>query len=137
MTIRGYMSTAARALLFVLVALPLVSWNTQFFPLVSPKAFFLFVVVEIAALCFLWSHAKSCLRVRAPILAFGIYVGVQVLAAVFGIDTPLSFWSEAGRMTGVIALVHVLAASCLMAGVFCTVRQWESLLLASATEALL
>lgn len=92
------------------------NWGTSglYFPFISGKNLIFRVLVEIAF--FSWvvlalKDASYRLSVRkSPILvAYSIFMGVLLLADIFGIDPFRSFWSNFERMEGYVAHLHFFA----------------------------
>ncbi|MBI4435308.1 O-antigen ligase family protein [Candidatus Uhrbacteria bacterium] len=130
----------ARIILYAVLFVPLVLYEPLFFPLVSPKAFFLIIVSWLLMLFVVWGIGLRRLSLPSVgVIAFAIsaYVLVQFLAAVFGVDSTLSFWSQPDRMTGVVLLLFLLAIFWASIVLLREHEQWEWLMLISITVALL
>lgn len=97
----------------LLLAVPLLVANDMFFPLITPKAYFFRVVVEIIFL--LWiilalfypKYRPKVGYISASIFIFMIGI---FLANIFGANWSHSFWSNFERMEGYVTLLHLFAA---------------------------
>ncbi|MEN9337871.1 MAG: hypothetical protein RIQ41_185 [Candidatus Parcubacteria bacterium] len=92
------------------------NWGTSglYFPFISGKNFIFRILVEVAF--FSWvvlalKDASYRLSIRkSPILiAYSIFMGVLLLADIFGVDPFRSFWSNFERMEGYVAHLHFFA----------------------------
>lgn len=100
-------------LLLVFVSVfPFFTLSNFTFPFVTSKAILFFLVAEI--LFGLWilyiAHQPQAMqRMLHPILyTVTVFLGVIVVASVFGRDWNLSMWSYPERMSGIVTLVHTL-----------------------------
>lgn len=97
--------------LFLVLLTPLVVSNSLFFPFVTGKVFFFRIVVEIIfaawlVLCLFDAEVRPRI---SPILAiFVAFVGVILLADIFGVYSPKSLWSNFERMEGFVTMLHLL-----------------------------
>lgn len=120
--------TITRICLFLSLAAPVVYLNSFFFPFVTPKAIFLFAVglVTLVSLVWFMCSRRGWVPVWSPIgTAVTIFVVVQFVAALFGADPLMSFWSNPGRMTGTFLSVHLLVLFFAMITVLHTRQAWD------------
>ncbi|MBU4142776.1 O-antigen ligase family protein, partial [Patescibacteria group bacterium] len=143
-----------KILLAACLATPLLAWSGVLFPYTAPKAFAFRVLVEIAAVFYLYLALKypnfrpsffSChceTRIagrsnpvdggnisglpRRPALtgllattaAVLIFLAINFLAALFGIDFYTSFWGNLERMGGIWGLLHFVVWFFMLTSVF-------------------
>lgn len=96
--------------LFAALFVPLYIANSLYFPYVSGKNFLFRVIVGVivATWAMLAVRDKSYRPSKSALLyAFGAFVFVMLLAALFGVDTGDSIWSNFERMEGWITLIHL------------------------------
>lgn len=131
--------TLTRICLFLSLAAPVVYLNSFFFPFVTPRAIFLFAVglVTLVSLVWFMCSRRGWVPVWSPIgTAVTIFVVVQIIAALFGADPLMSFWSNPGRMTGTFLSVHLLVLFVAMITVLRTRRAWDIFFSANVSVAL-
>jgi O-antigen ligase len=96
--------------LLLLCTTPLIFYRPVFQYYVAPKTFFLLALAQIVVLFIVWTgntHAIPKLAKQPITIVLSIFVCIQLLAAVLGVDVWNSFWSAPGRMTGVFLLIHL------------------------------
>jgi len=97
---------------YLLMFTPLMISGKFFFPFVGPKSLYFFGLVEIivAAYAILAIfHPEYRPRLNILLVAISAFIGISVLASVFGPDLLNSFWSKHERMTGLLMWFHLLA----------------------------
>jgi len=97
---------------YLLVFTPLIISGKFFFPFVGPKSLYFFGLVEIivAAYAILAIfHSEYRPRLNTLLVTISAFVGISILASVFGPDLFNSFWSKYERMTGLLMWFHLLA----------------------------
>lgn len=95
--------------LFVVPFIPLVISPALFFPFISGKGFAFRIIVEIIfALWLILALRDSEYRPRVSHILTGVllFIGVLLVANIFGVAPYKSFWSNFERMEGFIALLH-------------------------------
>lgn len=113
--------------LFLITLTPLFVSSSLLFPFITGKAFFFKIVVDVIFAAYL------ILAVRDPqympkkswltYLVF-IFLGVVLIADIFGINPHKSFWSNFERMEGFFLILH-LALFYLVAGANLVKEQWN------------
>ncbi len=101
------------------------------FPFIVGKALFGRVVIEI--IFGLWLVlAFKYPEYRVPrswlLLVFGVYLGINVLAGMFGVSFQLSLWSTYERMQGTVDLAHWYAFTLVLVSVARSWVNWRTLL---------
>lgn len=89
--------------------IPLVISPALFFPFISGKGFAFRIIVEIIfALWLILALRDSEYRPRVSHILTGalLFIGVLLIANIFGVAPYRSFWSNFERMEGFIALLH-------------------------------
>ena len=113
---------------FVVSAGPL---PDAYFPFIVGKALYARSLIEV--MFALW----VVLALRSPdyrpprswiLLGFIIFVGVSLLAGVWGVSLQRSLWSTYERMQGIVDLVHWFALAVVLTSVFRSLAQWRWLL---------
>lgn len=131
--------TLTRISLFLSLATPVVYLNSFFFPYVTPKSIFLFSLGLLAFLFLAWFvfSKGGWAPIWSPIATtVAVLVGMHVLAAVFGADPVMSFWSIPGRMTGTFLFLHLFVLFLAMITVLRTRGGWEVFFATSVLVAL-
>lgn len=97
---------------YLLVFTPLIISGKFFFPFVGPKTLYFFGLVQIivAAYAILAIfHSEYRPRLNTLLITISTFIGISVLASIFGPDLFNSFWSKYERMTGLLMWFHLLA----------------------------
>ena len=101
------------------------------FPFIVGKALFARLVIEVVFALWL-VLALRYPQYRIPrswlVLAFGVYLAVNVLTGVFGVSFQLSLWSTYERMQGIVDLAHWFAFILVLSAVARTWVNWRMLL---------
>lgn len=109
--------------------IPFIVADSQLFPFITGKAFVFRIVTEILfALWIVGMFYDSSLRLRFSWIlgTVAIFVGVTIIADVFGVDFYRSFWSNFERMEGLITTLHLLAYFIVAGSVLNTKRHWTA-----------
>lgn len=110
---------------------PLLMSVSFIFPYTVPKSFVFRILVELAAVGYLYLAFKySSLRPPKTTLfwAVVIFIIINFLAAIGGADFYASFWGGLERMGGVWSLMHFGAWFFMLVGVFKASQEWLNLL---------
>ena len=124
---------------YLLMCTPLVFSPRLLFPHSSTKGYVIFALVELVALGALWLLVKRPerrWRWDATSVTLTVFVGILVLASLFGVDPSFSFWASVDRITGGFMWMHLLALYLVVRTVFVTKEDWERLLTVSVAVAL-
>lgn len=121
------------------MAVPLVFHRFVLFPHSSSKAYVLMALIEILAvgtLWLMWRQPSVRPRVTWTSIALTVFVGVLLLASVFGVDPSFSFWASIDRITGGLMWVHLLVFFWTVTTLIGTKEQWRGVLMASVAVGL-
>ena len=118
---------AVRLLLVLVLATPLVVGIDIIYPFVTGKALYSRALIALAFATWAvlalarpaWRPPRSTLLVLV-----GLGLLVAAVAAVFGVSPQFSFWSNYGRMEGLLDLAHWAAFAVMAASMFRTRRDW-------------
>ena len=108
---------------FLVLILPVVYFNSYFFPYVSSKTFFLYGFVEILATLLIYSIifdksyrlSKRTLLYFLPLLGFVLWMSI---AGILAVNPILSLWGSISRGIGLFTIYHLLALSFIVASIF-------------------
>lgn len=106
---------AARFLLYLTALTPLLFAGSFYFPYVVPRTILFRVLVEAAALIFIWLWCQGRIRLSTSrrwyhnyfILALGLIIAVDFTAAVFGLSFNNSLFGDIERSWGVYTVAHL------------------------------
>jgi len=116
-----------RICFYLLLFVPLFVWGRFYFPFVFPKTALFLVLVEIAALAYVFliiSYPEYRPKISYIGQALLVFLVVVFIASFFGIDFYRSFWSSYERMTGIVTLVHLFAFFIILTSVFKNEKDW-------------
>ncbi len=110
-------------LLFATALTPLIVSDKFLYPFVSPRTGFFYLLIEIAFVLFLVILASGYIRKNEIkgnylLLAFGIFVLVNILSAFFGASLQDSIFGNIERSWGILTLVHVFVFFLLLRSFF-------------------
>jgi O-antigen ligase len=111
----------------VITFTPFVISGNYFFPFVGVKSLFFMALVEIilAAWIILLSFSKKYRpRFNALLIALGLFLLVQILSSVFGVDFSRSFWSKFERMSGILMQLHLFTFFLVISSVLKRKEDW-------------
>ncbi|MBI3305408.1 O-antigen ligase family protein [Candidatus Parcubacteria bacterium] len=114
-------------LLAAVLLTPLWVNSRFFFPFITTKTLYVRLVIEVALFCYLIliaSHPQYRPRRSLIWWAGGAYLGVVVLASIFGVNFSRSFWGNVERGEGIIMLLHLAAYAVIVASVVASEREW-------------
>ncbi|HSX37473.1 MAG TPA: O-antigen ligase family protein [Chlamydiales bacterium] len=110
--------------------LPLVGFVNSFslyYPYVTAKAFFLRILIECmtpAAALLWWADPNSRLK-KSPILySYMGFMGILLIADLFGVDLHQSFWGTFMRMEGFLTHLHFFALFLIASMVMDSEKLW-------------
>lgn len=112
----------------LLLCTPLLVANSLFFPFITGKAFFFRTIVELVFACWLVLIAiDKNYRPRRSLLLWVVlgFMAVLAAAALFGINSYRSFWSNFERMEGLVTYFHLLALFLVASTVINTEKWWQ------------
>ncbi|MDA1334856.1 MAG: O-antigen ligase family protein [bacterium] len=98
-----------------------------FFPFITVKNFYFRIVAELTigawgALAIINPDYRP--RKNPILIAFTIFIGVILLASIFGVDPYHSFWSNFERMEGLITHLHLLGLLFVLTSLFKKEYEW-------------
>src|SRR3989344_1537026 len=94
------------------VLIPFIISKSMFFPFITGKNFAFRIIVELLLggwLILAWNDPAYRLRFSWILAAVTVFLGIVMLADIFGEDPLRSFWSNYERMDGFITLLHLFA----------------------------
>lgn len=130
--IENAIATAVRVLLLLACATPLVAgYMITVHPFTVGKSIYAWTLILLALV--LWTvlitHAPQYRPRRSWILAALLaFLAISCIAALLGVDTSRSIWSDHARMTGVFDLAHWCAFAVMVSSMFRSREQWRTLL---------
>ena len=133
-----YQTSIEKALLFsiragalLVLLMPLIVSDKTLFPFIVGKALYSRALIEIVFglwLVLAYSQPNHRPPRSSLLVAFGIYLVVGLLAALFGVSIQRSLWSTYERMQGIIDLAHWFALTVVLTSVFRSFLHWRYLL---------
>ncbi|MEK7478395.1 MAG: O-antigen ligase family protein [Patescibacteria group bacterium] len=110
-----------KSLLFIVPFVPLYIATGLFFPFITGKAFVFRVIIELAFV--LWAVLAFFYKEYRPqknvlFYSLAVFVGIVLLATIFGINPLRSFWSNFERMEGFITYLHLFAYFLVLGNMF-------------------
>ena len=120
-----------RAGVLLLLLMPLIVSEQSYFPFIVGKALYSRAVIEVIfGLWLVLAYRYPSYRLPRSwlLLAFGIWLGISLLAALTGVSIQRSLWSTYERMQGVVDLAHWFAFALVLTSVFRSWLNWRVLL---------
>jgi O-antigen ligase len=131
------MTKAIKALLYIVPFTVIVFTPNLYYPYVTGKAFFFRLIIEAALLLLFMAYAQAAplafkKALRSPLtIPIGIFLGITLIATIFGIDPSLSFWGSFERSEGVFQLLHYGALYFMLLMFFTEFSDWKKLFIYS------
>jgi len=125
---------------YFILFIPLIVRKEFIFPFVFPKSTIFQVTVEIIFAFWIllaWRNPRFRPHFGALGKALALFIGINIVASIAGVDFLRSFWSTQERMTGIFALLHLFAFFTILITVFKTSRAWKRLFDLSIIAAIL
>ena len=120
--------------LFAVLFTPLLISGGMFFPFITGKNFVFRIITEIifGAWAILALRDKQY-RPKFSWILIGLvsFVGIMLIANIFGANPYKSFWSNFERMEGWVTLLHLLAYFIVAAGMMNTKKLWNAFFVTS------
>ncbi|KKW40473.1 MAG: putative bicarbonate transporter, ICT family protein [Parcubacteria group bacterium GW2011_GWB1_55_9] len=119
---------------FLIPLAPLVVANSYFFPFITGKAFYLRILIEIAAVAWIVlalldkEYRPRFSWIGAAVIGFVVWM---FIADAFALNAVKAFWSNFERMEGWVLLVHLLGLFFAMSAVLRVEKKWRAWFLAS------
>ncbi|MFH1188269.1 MAG: O-antigen ligase family protein [bacterium] len=116
---------------------------TLYYPYIGGKALFFRFIIEATTLLIMiaWAQGdllfKENIRHRSFVVTIGIFLGIFIIATLFGIDPKLSFWSSFERMDGVFQMIHYGILFFLLILLFKKEHEWQKIFFLSVIAGLL
>ena len=117
--------------IFLALLTPLAISKYGVYPIISSKAIYFYVLVEIILLLYIWLLLikKEYLPKISPVfIAVLIFIEIAVFSAFKSINSLRSFWGTIERMEGLILLLHLFIFFIVLVGVFRQKKDWFNLL---------
>jgi len=118
---KNFMLFVVKAGAFIVPLIPLYIANSLFFPYITGKAFIFRILAEIIFAAWVWLaifYPEYRPRKNPLLISISIFLGVVILATIFGINPARSFWSNYERMEGLVAYFHLFAYFLVLGHVF-------------------
>ena len=122
---------AIRTGAFLVLLMPLVVTSQTLFPFIVGKALYSRAIIAIVfGLWVILAYRNPGYRPARSwlLLAFGIYLGVAMLAGIAGVSLQRSLWSTYERMQGIVDLAHWFILTLVLTSVFRSLTDWRPLL---------
>ena len=122
---------SVRTGVFFVLLMPLIVTSETLFPFVVGKALYSRAIIEVTfALWVVLAYMSPSYRPPRSwlLIAFGVYLGIAVLAGLFGVSIQRSLWSTYERMQGIVDLAHWFVLTIVMVSVFRSFLHWRVLL---------
>ena len=122
---------SVRTGVFLVLLMPLIVTSETLFPFVVGKALYARAIIETTFA--LWVVLAFMTPAYRPprswlLIAFSVYLGIAVLAGLFGVSLQRSLWSTYERMQGIVDLAHWFALTVVVVSVFRSFVHWRALL---------
>lgn len=120
--------------LFLLPFTPLVVANSDFFPFITGKAFYLRILIELAVASWvILAFLDKAYRPRLSLIGIVVtgFVAWLFVADVFALNTAKAFWSNFERMEGWVLLIHLLGFFFAASAVLRVTKKWRAWFLTS------
>ena len=119
---------AAKVLLYSVPVLALIFINGFYFPFIINRTLYFRLIIELAVSLYILLLALNYRKYRpkfnlALILVL-IFLAVNLLAGIFGLDFYKSFWSNFERLEGIIGLIYLTVYLFLLLNFFKTKKDW-------------
>ncbi len=136
-TLQGnWWSKLLKYILYALLLMPLLVWSIFLFPFITTKILFFRILVELVLLIYLVLAVKYPeLRPKWNLLtcAVWIYMGVILIAGIFGVNFGNSFWGTIERGEGIVSMLHFAVYFTILTAVLRERRDWYRYLFATVT----
>jgi O-antigen ligase len=114
--------------IWLLLILPFIVANNQFFPYITGKAFTFRIIVEI--LLGLWlimivKYKEFRPRESWLLLSTLIFTAVMFVADIFAVDPFKAIWSNFERMEGWVTIAHLFVYFLILGSMFDTAKIWS------------
>lgn len=117
--------------IFLVLLVPLVVTKFGIYPIVSSKAIYYYVLIELILLLYIWLLLikKRYLPKISPVfISVLIFIEIAVLSTLRSINPWRSFWGTMERMEGLILILHLFVFFLVLVGVFQQKRDWFNFL---------
>ena len=126
-TVSQYHKWAILLLLYAVCILPFIVSNGMYFPTITGKVLYAWVVIEVAFL--LWISLAIYNKEYLPKLSIAlallfIWLVTLIISGYMGVDSNQSFWSNYERMDGIIGIMHWCAYAVMLSAMLKTLREW-------------
>ncbi len=119
---------AAKVLLYSVPVLVLIFINGFYFPFIINRTLYFRLIIELAfslyILLLALNYRKYRPKLNLALILVLIFLAVNLLAAIFGLDFYKSFWSNFERLEGVISLIYLTIYLFLLLNFFKTKKDW-------------
>lgn len=120
-SLKNILAWVIKGFLFAVPFVPLCIATDLFFPYITGKAFIFRAIVELVFV--LWAVLAIFYKEYRPqknvlLYSLAAFVGIVLLATIFGVNPLRSFWSNFERMEGFITYLHLFAYFLVLGNVF-------------------
>ena len=112
-----------------------INWGTpgMFFPFISGKNLIFRVLVEIAfagwVILALYDTKYRISIKKSPLtIAYLVFIGILLVADIFGVDPMKSIWSNFERMEGFVGHIHFFIYFFVLTAMLHTLKEWQTML---------
>jgi len=117
-----------KILLFLAPCLALIFIKGFYFPFIITRTLYFRLLIELALSLYFLLLAMDFKKYRPKLnltfILLGVFLVINVIAAIFGLDFYKSWWSNFERMEGVIGLIYLAVYLFLLVTVFKAKRDW-------------
>jgi tetratricopeptide (TPR) repeat protein/O-antigen ligase len=113
----------------LLLCTPLLIGESLLFPLITTKAFFFYILVDILLVCYLLLIKEESVYPKKDKLLY-FFLGITVLSFlfdIFGINFWHSFWGNYERMVGIYTTIHFVIFLWILLSVYNTKEKYTKL----------
>ncbi len=117
--------------LLILLLVPLVVTTSTIYPYIVGKSLWGRGLIEVAFglwLLLAWRYPAYRPPLSRLLQIFAIYMGIALLAGLFGVSLQRSLWSTYERMQGIVDLAHWLVFTVIVVSIFRSFLSWRYLL---------
>ncbi|MBI3020333.1 MAG: O-antigen ligase family protein, partial [Parcubacteria group bacterium] len=113
--------------IFIIPFIPFIVAKSMFFPFIVGKNFTFRIIVELMLggwLFLAWRDSRYRPRFSWILAAYALFIGITIIADLFGENLFRSFWSNFERMDGLVNYLHFFAYFLIIGAVLNTEKLW-------------
>jgi len=136
----SFLSELIRYGIYFILLTPLIVSDDFYYPFMAPKSLFFMGGCQI--IFFIWlflilEYRQYRPKTNSILLVLIFFLIVLTLSSVFGADLSRSFWSDYGRMTGLLMWFHLLAFFLVISSIFKKESDWKKIFTVSVSVSIL